>query len=112
MLPTRSLTRAQGHNILQQQQKQQQDRQQQQSQQVQRPAEQIKFYSLRSRNVQSRPSIVTQAPIPVFRLPLLPITNANCSQPKITEKPAQILSSNTSSKVSADPKLTLSSFFS
>ena len=52
--PTRSLTRAQGAQFLQQQ--------------AQRAAEPIKFYSLRSRNVPSRPSIVTQAPMPTATL--------------------------------------------
>lgn len=53
----RSLTRTQGNQFLRQQQQQQPFQQQQQ---VNEP---IKFYSLRSRNIQSRPSIVTQSPM-------------------------------------------------
>lgn len=58
--PTRSLTRTQGAQFLQQE--------------AQHGAEPIKFYSLRSRNVPSRPSIVSQAPVSVTRLPPTPPT--------------------------------------
>ena len=59
---TRSLTRVQGAQFVQQQQQRPPPR----------PTEQIKFYSLRSRNIQSRPSIVTQSPRSTTKLPLTP----------------------------------------
>ncbi|CAF2246708.1 unnamed protein product [Rotaria magnacalcarata] len=58
--PTRSLTRLQGNEFLQLQQQQQH---------VQRPTEQIRYYSLRSRNIQPKPSLVTQAPSSMFHVP-------------------------------------------
>ena len=77
--PTRSLTRAQSNQFLQQQQ------QQQYPQQNQHPNEQIRFYSLRSRNVRSRPSIVTQSPMPMPQLP--PIRPVVHNRPVPIEKP-------------------------
>jgi hypothetical protein len=92
--PTRSLTRTQGNRFLQQQQ--------QQKQQNQRPTEQIKFYSLRSRNIQSRPSIVTQSPMSKAQLPPTPIVY-NQSLP--IEKKIQSPPSNVQSSASTDPSI-------
>ena len=93
--PTRSLTRTQGNQFLQQQQQQQQ--------QNQRPTEQIKFYSLRSRNIQSRPSIVTQSPMPIAQLPPTPPIVHNRSISK--EKLSQSVSTDFQPVVSADPSV-------
>jgi hypothetical protein len=94
--PTRSLTRTQGTQFLQQQQQQQQ-------QQAQRPREQIKFYSLRSRSVQPRPSVVTQSPMPIFQLPPTPHIVHNRPSPiKQEMKPPP---SNFQPTPSADPSV-------
>jgi len=86
--PTRSLTRTQGNQFLQ--------RQEQQQQQNQRPTEPIKFYSLRSRNIQSRPSIVTQLPPTpsIAHNKSIPIKKSIPSPPKNFQPP-----------VSADPSV-------
>jgi hypothetical protein len=89
--PTRSLTRTQGNQFLQQQQ------------QNPRPTEQIKFYSLRSRNIQSRPSIVTQSPKPIVHLPPAPTVVPNRSKP--IEQANQSSSSNIPPTKSADPSV-------
>ena len=92
---THSLTRTQGNQFLQQQQQQTN----------QRPNEQIKFYSLRSRNIQSRPSIVTQSPMSKPQLPPTPpiLSNRFVSNEKpILPSP---LPSNCQPIKSADPSV-------
>ena len=102
ILPTRSLTRVQGKHFLQQQQQQQQHQQQQQ-QSIPRPTDQIKFYSLRSRNVQSRPSVVTQSPKPLAPFPTMPAVIQK--QPIISEKIPSFTPSNPPPSKSADPSV-------
>ncbi|CAF1632136.1 unnamed protein product [Adineta ricciae] len=138
--PTRSLTRAQSNQFLQQNQQQRpipqrpqlfqphlyqnlpqpqpQQQQQQQQRQLQFPrqqhtpqaSEQIKFYSLRSRNVRSRPSIVTQTPTPISQLPpvrpVIPHRSVSVEK-KIPPQPRpQPKSTNAHApKVSADPSV-------
>ena len=103
ILPTRSLTRVQGKYFLQQQQQQQQQQPQQQLQPIARPTDQIKFYSLRSRNVQSRPSLVTQSPKPFGPIPTIP--SVIPKQPIIPEKKTSFIPSNSLPMKSADPSV-------
>jgi len=92
----RSLTRTQGNKFLRQQT--------QQSIPQQQVNEPIKFYSLRSRNIQSRPSIVTQSPMPKSQLVR---TSTNIPNRLVTnEKP--ILSSQSTNQLpmkSPDPSV-------
>ncbi|CAF1198584.1 unnamed protein product [Adineta steineri] len=124
--PTRSLTRTLSNQFLQhyhqpqQQQQQQQQKQQQQHQQqqhyqypqhTQQSADQIKFYSLRSRNIRSRPSIVTQAPMPIPQLPpvrptvLTRSVSVEKKQPPQSKPPPQPQPKSFPPTLSADPSV-------
>ena len=93
MLSTRSLTRKQGNQFLQHQHQRS----------TERPTKQIKFYSLRSRNMQAKPNTIRQPSRPVSQWP--PASTFTYKQPVSVEKKCSLPSSNFHQNVSLDPSV-------